>query len=471
MVKETIINIQYFINLKLSKFIYMPIKGLESKTLYNLQVVNKGRLIERMLQIGGKDIKTNIAEDKIENLTENTKNITNDMRVNAVSKLMTVAINEAAQSSKADIVSLLSASNRLSLKDIKVGADFNLTGVKQKSTVDSNVDGQVTQDLQSKIANDFTKNISKTFSQKISNTESIKDSLKTGTDVGGVVSGAINAVADVGETFITEAASVVKDVLSLQIGGDKEETNITKNHLSNTIKDTLNLNNPLVIEDSDNISDDIKNLLSQENMAKCASEAAAENNIDIANASVGGNMNISDIEQVSVVTSALKCTFNQKAISEMATKIVTNIDKLYEQISETILEKESEEQAGDLLALGEAGKAVLTGAGEAVASAAVGTGEGFATAAEGAGAGVAAAAEGAGAGIAAAAEGAGAGISAAAKGVGEGASKITDSLMWPLIIGGVVIAIGLVVFLVIKFGGGSKGSSRGSGGYDDYGEY
>ncbi|ADO67123.1 hypothetical protein crov090 [Cafeteria roenbergensis virus] len=426
----------------------MDIKGYESNSVKNLQsykqsIIENFKLVEKLVNIGGKEVKTNIDETIINNLTENTQNITNEMRVNAVSKLMTVAINEAAQNNKADLVSLLSASNRLSISNANVSGDFVIDSVNQASTVDSKVDGEIVQNLQSKITNEFTKNISKVVSQKLQNIQDIKNSVQTGTEIGNMVNGALDSISGVANNFVDNVAQTAQNIFDFNIGGTREEKNIKKNNITNTIKDTLELETPLNIDDTDDISDDIKNLLSQENMSKCAADAATENNIDISNATVGGNMKLSNINQTAVMTSAIKCTFNQTVISEMATKIVNNIDKVYEQIAEQIKTNESEEKSGDLLAIGEAGKAILVGAGEGIATAAVGAGDGFATAAEGTGKGVA----------------------TASTGIGDGLSKVTDSLMWPLIIAGISVGIGLIIYLIIRFGGGSSDEN-----YEEYEE-
>ena len=387
--------------------------------------------------------KTNINETAVKNLTENTKNITNEMVANAVTKIMTAAINEASQKSQTDIVKLVSLSNIISLSNITTGGDLVITNVDQSTITDSTTDATVVQDLRSKITNEFTTSINKKFSQSTSNIDSIKNNLKAGTNVGDVIGGAINAMYDIGGKFLDNAGEVLGNITSSTIGGSVEEKNITKTNISDTVKDTLNLKNPVSFDDVDDISEDIKNILSQENMAKCAEEVQQDSNINIADATVKGDVILDNISQTAVVKSTLKCAFNVTAMNEMTTKIVKNIKKIYEQIGENIKQEESEETVGDLYALGEAGKAILVGAGEGIGTAGKGLGEGIGTAAEGAGEG----------------------ISTAAKGVGEGVATIGESLMIPLIIGAAVIGIGLVFYLIMRFGGG------GGDDYDDYDDY
>ena len=407
-----------------------------------IEHMNDEDIIEHIISVGSKDIKTTLDETIVENLTENTKNITNDMRVNAVSKLMTEAINEATQSSSADISKILILSNKISIDGASTSGNFTLSGITQSSTVKSVTDATVVQNLQSKITNEFTTSITKKFSQKVSNVEDIKKNIKKGTNVGDMVGGAIDAAAGLGNNFIDTAGDVLSGALS--VGSSKEERTETKKKMSETLKDTLNLSNPLVIEDQDDISQDISNILSQENMAACAEEASQANEINLSNINADEGIDITDIKQVAVVDSAMKCAFNQTAINEMANKVVANIDKMYEQIAESISKSESEEQSGDVYALGEAGKALLVGAGEGVSTAAKGAGEGISTAAKGAGEG-----------ISTAAKGAGEGISTAAKGVGEGVSGVLSGLMFPLIIAAVIFALLFVGYIIFKFNAAS----------------
>ena len=405
----------------------------------NFGKYNKNRLIETLLNIGGKDIKTTLDSTKVEKLAETTKNITNDMLVKGMTNLLTVAFNEASQSSKADIVKALQLSNTLNLSGLSTDGGLVLSGIEQTTAVDSSTDVAAVQSLQSKITSDLTTNVSKIISQKLSNIDEIKNSVQSGTQVGDIVTGAIDTAGSIGNNFIDTSGELIGGVLSANIGGTKEERSEKRRELSETTRDNFNLTNPLEIEESEDISNDVKNLLSQDNLANCAERIKSDNNIDVSGAELKKDAIITDIKQTAIVSSVFKCSFNQTAMSEMATKIVANIEKTLEQISETVFNNESEEKSGDILAAGEAGKAILVGAGEGVAKAAEGAGEGISTASKGLGEGV----------------------STAADGVGKGVSSIATSLMWPLIIFGVVAALGLLIYLMMKMGGSSE----------DYGDY
>lgn len=437
----------------------MSFDGQESKSTKNLYTFNQYdkdsivkfhknienfRNIEKFM-FGSKEKDTNIDVSKLQNLTSYTNNITNEMRANAVSKIMTAAINETAQESKADIVKLLSLSNRISLTDMS-GNDFKLSGVRQVNEVKSTTDATLVQDLSSKITNDFVNNINKKFSQVTSNITEIKNKVKEGTNVGDMVTGAIDAVSNIGGKFVDAAGDVLGNVTNSSFGGSRDNTNIRKENVSETLVDTLNLNNPVSFDDVEDIQEDIKNILSQENMSRCAEEVNQSNDIELADIKLDGDIEISDILQISVVDTALKCAFNQTAINQMSDKVVRNIDKIYEQLAENIERDETEAQAGDVYALGEAGKAILVGAGEGIGTAGEGLGQGISTAATGAGEG----------------------IGTAGKGLGEGIASIGEGFMLPLTIGAAVIGVGLVFYLIMRFSGGGGGGRGRSRDYDDY---
>ena len=90
--------------------------------------------------------------------------------------------------------------------------------------------------------------------------------------------------------------------------------------------------------------------------------------------------------------------------------------------------------SGDIYAMGVAGSKVLEGAGKGIKDA---------------GEGVSVAAKGVGEGVSDAAKGVGEGVSVAAEGVGKGIGSIMSGLMGPLLIGGlllIVVAIGYMIF-------------------------
>lgn len=363
--------------------------------------------IEPLFDIGGETYESSYNEENVKNLVENTQNIDNSMRVNAMTKLLNKTINQVAQNNQSDLLQMIKSSNRISLSGSKVTGGLRVSGVKQSSTIDKNTEMEVVQDLSSKIQNEIERNLSDNISQDMSNINKMKDYKLTGTDVGDAVGGAIDSVAGFGTSAVEDITGMVSDITSVSIASDSTKIEENISNLENTLKETLNLSQPLEIEKPTSIQDDLSNMLSQENINNVVDETQQANEMDFSNMDITGGAIIENVEQEAVVNAVLKGIFKQESINEMSNKIVTNIDNIFSQVTEQIKENESEEKVGDIVAVGEAGKALLVGAGEGIGTASVGLGEGVSTAAQGAGEGVSTAAQGVGEGTKTAAEGVG----------------------------------------------------------------
>ena len=417
----------------LSSINYMPniYYGKIINGYNHLNVNQNNKIIETIFNVGGTN--ETINETSVKNLSEKTQNITKDMIVNSTSKLLNKAINEATANNSAEITQALSASNKISVSGSK-GKGFKLSGIKQTSKVDSKVEGEIIQKIANKMNNDISNSISKSFEKTTSDINKLKEDISKATDVGKTLSEGIGAVAGVANNLVNAAADVAANAIN--IGGTNREVN--KKNIENTIRETLNLSDKFEVDDNDDVENIIKNQMSQENLAKCANQAAAANEINLQDIDgEGGAIEITDIEQESLVNSAMSCAFNQEIVNEMANKIVNNLEKIFKQVNESMTEEERKEKSGDLLALGEGSAMLMAATGEAVGDAAVGVGEGVSTAAKGAGEGI---------------KGAGEGISTAAKGVGEGASAILSSMVMPLIVIAIIALVAGGAYYLYKRG-------------------
>jgi hypothetical protein len=264
-----------------------------------------------------------------------------------------------------------------------------------------------------------------------------KEDVKAATNVGDIVTGVVGTVGSVANKALDTAAAIT----DVAIGNSTNEEKIEENMKS--MKEKFNLNQSFKVKENKSVANDISNALSSENLAKCASDAAAKNEMDINKVTVKGDIDISDIAQEALIDDVMKCAFNQEVATEIATKIVSNYDNLIQQMIENVDSKLSDEQIskiqGDIYAAGVAGAAVLQAAGEATSTAAKGLGEGVSTAAKGAGEG-----------LSTAAKGMGEGIGTAAKGVGEGVANVAKGLTGMLIPAAIIGVIGLVVFMFRK---------------------
>ena len=265
---------------------------------------------------------------------------------------------------------------------------------------------------------------------------------KTGTSVEGILTGVASTIG----STVGKLADTAKDILSVNIGNKTEKR--TEKDITTELKEKFNLNQSFQFKDDNDVANKLENLLSSENLAKCAEDTKAGNEINLGEIDVKGPVLISDIKQESVVNSLMKCVFNQDVLNDISNKIVNSQEKLIKQLIENVKEykTESERQAvqGDLYAAGTAASAIIASAGTAVSEAAKGVGEGVGTAAKGVGEGVGKAAEGVGKGVGSALEG-----------VGKG---LLGPLEKPLMIAAAVAGVGLVVFLIYKFTKADKAS-------------
>ena len=390
----------------------------------------------------------------MQDISEVEKKIDQSKVIEGAASFVSKAANKAASSNKADLMKALSASNRLELSNMKSsGGGFKLTNIKQNVTVKDKTDGDFVQKIANKITTDISNNIKdevkSTTKQLTEDIAKKKVDEKTSTSAGDVIGGLGNTLGGAVKDVVTAGA----DVLSVGIGNSTNEEKIEENMKS--VKEKYSLDQSFKVKKNQSVSNDIANALSSENLAKCASEAAAANNLNVNKVDVKGDIEISNIEQVALIDSVMKCAFNQEVSNEIATKIINSYDSLIQEMIENVDKKLTDEQIakvqGDIYAAGVAGAAVLQAGGEAIGTAAKGLGEGIGTAGKGLGEGISTAGKGLGEGIGTAGKGLGEGIGTAGKGIGEGIGSVMSGLTGPLIAAAVLAVVGgAFYFFVIK---------------------
>lgn len=364
---------------------------------------------------------------------EITTEISKDMMVNSVSNLVAVAVNEASTKNQAEITKALVASNKIRVAGAK-GKIFKVSGITQEAKVESKTEGEIVQKVANIMSNDISNSITKNIKQATSDIKKLKESVKeneqSGTDVGEAVGKALDSF----DNLTNQAAGTVNNLVDNLFGGETTVRTTKITETEKNLKEIFNLSEDFKVDDEDILNNELSNILSNENLANCAEQSATENSLDLQNLDFE-TVELTDIKQSAVVSSAMKCAFNQEVLNELSNKLVNQLDKTFEKISESLEEQEKtkdvSKQKGDLLAMGNAVGGIITATGDAVSESAKGLGEGVSTAAKGAGEGVSTAAKGAGEGIA-----------TGAKGVGEGASNILNAMILPLV---VITVLALIV--------------------------
>lgn len=392
----------------------------------------KPKIVEKFgVQVGNTDI--NVDSVKVKDISDIEKNIDQSKVISGMSKILSGAINKATSKNQSDLIKSISVSNKISIGNVR-GKSFVLKNITQTGTIDTTTEANFVQEIKTKIINDISVQIKEAIdtAQK----DSIKDMNKLsvndqkGTTVGDILTGVAGAVSQSVDS-IAKAATAI-----LEVGVNNKVEKRNEKEITKELKDRFNLNQRFEYKDDNDIRNQLENILSSDNLAKCGEELKAGGEINIGNINVDDVVDISNIKQEAIVKTATKCLFDQKVINDIASKIVTSQEKLIKQIMENIDEKLSDTQRsntqGDIYAAGTAGAAIIASAGTALSETAQGLGKGFSTASEGLGKGFSIAAEGAG------------------KGMANMFSGLLEPIKGPLMIAAGVAAVGAIIFLIVK---------------------
>lgn len=409
---------------------------MSNKTLFydthgNFIINDSQKIIETfaLLDVANK---TNVNNSKnIKQLDEINETIDRSAVINSLTKLMSNVINEVTSENVSELAKSISLSNKINISKIKA-KNVTLSNISQVGKIDTEVTGEFIQKIETKIRND----ISKKIDDKISN---VVDTSKKNNQESDSNNSSGSSIGNVVGNIVDTAGDVMKEVLSLSIGNT---TNIDNSiNIDEESKKNLKIDDSFKFKKNKESSDIIKNALDNKNLSKCAQSTNQTNELNFSDAELEGDLKVTNIEQIGAVKAVMKCAFNNEILNDLSTKIlqdyITNVQNMIKSADEVAKKTKSASSSGDIYAVGVAGAKVLEGAGDAIKN----TGEGISTAAEGVGDGV----------------------STAAEGVGEGISSALSGLVAPLIIGGIVMVIFIVAYIIFKKMGGMGESDD----YDD----
>lgn len=333
------------------------------------------RVIEKFgLNFGSKKKVEN--NTRVKDLKTFEEGIDQSKVVKGVASMLSSAVNKAVSNNTADLLRSIAASNKIQIGSVK-GSSFTLANIKQQNVISQETRGDFAQKVANKVVNDISNVMNDQIKGAASNNrdkvkKSMEDSAK-GTNVGDVLNSAMGAVASI-----------------LDVGVGSSSSTKTNTDITNELKDIFKLDQSFKYEKNNDVKNQLENILSTENLAKCAADTKAANEINLDAIDVTGPVEINAIEQSNVVNDVMSCAFNQEVMNEIANKIIneytTMIDQLMENVDKSLSDDQKKQVEGDIYATGVAGAAVL---GE-VGGAAEGLGKGI----ESAGKGVASAASG-----------------------------------------------------------------------------
>ena len=294
---------------------------------------------------------------KIKKSFETNNKIDRSMLVESVTKLVNNVSSDVVQKNSASAASAVGASNTLWLSNVKCD-DVVISGVRQNAQAVSQTSVKAAQTNQSKISNDISTSIDKTI-EKVGST-----------DVAGLEAENTKKLNE----FMKATPGYDPDK-ALKLAGECPGGGLfslgnscavnSSYELDASVKNALDLDESFKINDTDDISTEIKTKLEQANFASCSASASASNQIllqDITCDSMAamnkaqqledptkpltkakrGRLEISDIEQQAVGKLYMTCVFDQKNVSDIANKMVTKVAKKYNQIYDAIEKKGAE---------------------------------------------------------------------------------------------------------------------------------
>jgi hypothetical protein len=379
----------------------------------------KPKVIENLLNVGNS---TKLSDStKVKDLKTIENKIDQSKVMKGMTALLSSAITNAVNKNSADLLRSIAASNKISVGSA-TGSSFTFTKIKQTTTIQQETNANFVQQVTTKVINDIgaklKENINMSSKQATSDVKKIITDEKLSTSMGGIIDS------------VTKLAGKGLDALGkvLEISCGNSVNQSTSKDISQELRDMFNLNQSFKYEKNDDVKSSLQNILSTENLAKCAADTKAENIIDLNKINTTGPIVIGELEQNNVVKDVMNCAFNQTVVNDITNKILNDYDKMITQLIENVNNKLDDQNKtlvqGDIYAAGVAGSAILQSAGEA--------------------------AKDLGQGVGVAGKGVGEGAGAAAKGIGEGMSTAMSGLMMPLLIGGVILVILIIGYVIFK---------------------
>jgi hypothetical protein len=413
----------------------------------------KPKLIEGLLDAGNS---TKISDStKIKDLKTIEKNIDQSKVMKGMTAMVSSAVTNAVNKNSADLLRSIAASNKISVGSAK-GTSFTLSKITQSNTVSQETNANFVQQVTNKVINDIGSKLSESIDmaakQSATDSKKLTSDEKAGSSIGGLVDSVANLAG--------KAIDGLAKTLSVSAGNSVQQD--TSKDITQELKDMFKLDQSFKYEKNNDVKNSLENILSTENLAKCAADTKADNTIDLSSIDVSGPIVISELAQNNVVKDVMNCAFNQTVMNDISNKIMNDYNNIIKQMIENVDTKLDEQTKsniqGDIYAAGVAGAAVLQAAGEASKD----FGTGISTAAEGVGTGVSTGAPGIGTGVSTGAQGIGTGLSTAAEGVGKGIESAMMGFTLPLIVGAVILILLIIGYVIFKRMGGINKSDAGA---------
>lgn len=321
--------------------------------IIDVYLINKPKKIEEFSILSGGDSMTIGDSVTVKKSFENNQKINNSMVVESLNKIFNDVTNDVIQKNTAVASSAAGASNVLFLSGIKC-KNVVISNVNQDSSAYVDTQSQIKQTNLSKVATEVSTNIDKKIEQsggidlgalQDSNTKQLNDFM--------------NAMPGYDPNKAQKLASECPGGGSLISVGNDCNIN-TSYELDANVRQSLELDESFRVNDTNEVSNTIKNTIDQTNFASCEANASAGNKIILQDLKCSaaaaadtlgdddeddeGSLTIRNINQKAVAELYQRCVFDQSSTSNIVNKMMNTIKQKYNKIYDAIADKAKEKE-------------------------------------------------------------------------------------------------------------------------------
>lgn len=347
----------------------------------------------------------------VNNLTKNSsklnKKVNDSILAENVNKMVNSAMTNAILSNKQQLVAMASAMNQLNIDGVEMGDNATIDMGNQNANSKVTVDNTVSQENIASVSNDFSTQLSSIIDKAVSDVSNLSSNIKDGTNIGATIGAVAGIVGGVANNAISTAGSCFKAVFG---GGDHTNTN---NTVINEINEEINIDNSIKSHSENDVKNIMETILSAENIANAISNAKADNIQVLKNAKLGNNGKILVGTQEAVAANITKSLVNQLSKINVGNKVLNKIDNVLRAVNNKYLKSNDIKSQNDMADIATGMVGIIAAGGDAAAKTLEAGGE------------------------------------AVAKPI-TAVGDVFSKMLIPLIIIGVCLVVGLVIWMIIK---------------------
>lgn len=282
----------------------------------------------------------------IEHFTERPKKEQKKMIEN-LSKILNKSINDIFTKNSADLLRVIAISQTIDISGAE-GQSFNFSNISQSSEVNSDVNADFVQNITNKIQNDITNDIVNNidvaieeYTKNVKET-SINEKITEKTKLSMIDKAGTALASSIGNSFgggrkkrkkLKAKLKEEREAAEAALEAEKAKADYDFN---NKIKNMFDVNKNFNYKSNNDAETEMNNILSTEYLSQCANNTDTSSKINLSNITVDSDINITDIEQKSVVNDIMKCAFTQEVINDISSKALNDFDNLFKLLDKEV---------------------------------------------------------------------------------------------------------------------------------------